>query len=232
MVEEGMQGYCSGEDVELMGINDYEAINEYPPQVVGFLEGIPDDEFIDDLIQYPEVMGDYLPLLGRSKRRRRRLQRRMARMSTGRRKRFIKRLARRRKGRSRRLKMLSFLVPGGKIGKRLKMLRRGRSAMGPGGRLLKKIRARRKKRKQLRRAKVQPQRIVMDEQRETPTREARVLKKAALRDQMSYATVGPGEEEYPGDDQGGIQKAGMMLPVLAGSGLLAVYMMTQAKKKK
>lgn len=232
MVVESMQGYNQSDELELMGIND--DIEEFPPEVVNFLGQVPDEELIDDLIQYPEVMGDYLPLIGMSRRRRRRLKRRMARMSPAKRKRFKKRLARRRKGRRRGLFALSFLVPGGRMARRIMLIKHRRKLASAGKGLWRKIKKRRSARKKKARLRAAAQRSAYEEQ--APAEEEYGPQpspvEAPLEERRAMQTM----EEYPeemgpeGEPQE-VKKAGMgmMLPVIAGGGLLLA--MTMMKKK-
>lgn len=134
------------DDIDLMGVED---------ETEDILQGMDDEDILDDLENYPEIMGEYLPeIMGKRKRRgflarlaarrRKKLRKRMKKMSPKRRARWERRIKRRKKimkKLKRFKKIIPFLIPGSmtskliarRVIKRRRAGKRGLSKRGKAG---------------------------------------------------------------------------------------------------
>lgn len=169
IIDSGVSGMYN-DDLTLKGVTDDYEYMGVEDEVEDILQGMDDEEVLDDLENYPEIMGEYIPeIMGKRRRRgflarlaarrRKKMKRRIAKMSPKRRARWQRRIKRRKKifKKLRRFKkLIPFLIPGSMVSKaiiRRKMKQRKAGRRGLVGRTFMKLRARRRRKSQARRVR-------------------------------------------------------------------------------
>lgn len=140
-------------EVDVMGVDDDLEYMGMEDEAEDILQGMSDEDVLDDLENYPEIMGEYLPeIMGKRKRRgflsrlaarrRKKMKRRIAKMSPKRKKRW-QRIMKMKKRIFKKLKrfkkLIPMLIPGSMVSKaiiRRKMKRRKAGKRGLIGRLV------------------------------------------------------------------------------------------------
>lgn len=220
--------------IEIMGMDEGESYI-VPREIVETIDGMPDEDIVNDLVEYPELMGAFFRrILRKRKRRRKLMKRKMRGMSKRQRRKYKKRLRRKRRRKITRQIMLRF-APGGRIiralkaKKKIKRLRRAKK---------KRLAAKRAKRRAARpKAPVAPQAPEMEIYQE-PAPQVYERKRRSVRQETS---VLPPEYDEPGFEESGevemapqapapageAMKKMLPLAAIAGAGLL---LMTMKKK--